>query len=77
MNKGINTLINETRVNITNAINEGLKAGLPIAVVDLIVDNAMIEIKQLLNKKLEEENVKVQEENAVLEQQIPYTEDSK
>ena len=72
MNKGINTLITETRANIANAINEGLKAGLPIAVVDLIVDGAMGEIKQILNQSLADEKAKVEQEQEVKDAQVPY-----
>lgn len=76
MNKGINTLINETKENVTKAINDGLKAGLPISVIDLIVDHAMLEIKQLLNKTLLDEAKKAKEQDAVISQQIPYKDDS-
>lgn len=61
MEKGINTLIKETKDNITKAINGGLTIGLPIAVIDLMVDNIMLEIKNSLNNVLQQEQVKYNE----------------
>ena len=72
MNKGINTLIKETKGNITKAVNDGLAAGLPISVIDLMVDNIMFEIKNTLNNALQQEEVKYKEQLKVQEEQVEW-----
>lgn len=74
MNKGINTLIKETKDNITKVINDGLKTGLPIAVIDLMVDNIMFEVKNTLDNALKQESEKYNEQLKIQEEQIEWVE---
>ena len=70
--KGINTLIKETKGNITKAVNDGLSAGLPISVIDLMVDNIMFEVKNTLNNALQQEEVKYQEQLKIQQEQVEW-----
>lgn len=72
MEKGINTLIRETKDNIAKAINGGLTIGLPIAVIDLMVDNIMLEIKTSLNNALQQEQVKYNEYLQAQSEQVEW-----
>lgn len=72
MNKGFNTLVKETKGNIREAINNGLKAGLPISVIDLIMDGVIVEVKMLVDKAINEELKKQEQGSKVPEGQIPY-----
>lgn len=72
MDKGINTVIKETKNNIAKAINEGLNTGLPIAVIDLMVDNIMFEIKNNLNTALQQEQIKYQAQLEAEAQQVGW-----
>lgn len=74
MNKGINTLIKETKDNIAKAINDGLKTGLPIAVIDLMVDNIMFEVKNMLDNNLKKESEQYNEQLKAQEEQIEWVE---
>ena len=58
MEKGINTLIKETKDVIIKAINE---SNLPIGIIDLIIDNIMYEVKNGLNAALTKEQVEYDE----------------
>lgn len=55
MAKGFNTAVMETRKSITDAINNGLQQGVPISVINIIVDSALFEIRTGLDKVLKEE----------------------
>lgn len=69
MNQGINTFIKEFKEKLTEDVNSALKNGLPIAVVDLALDNIIMEVKGLLKETLEKE--KQQEDQP---EQIKYEE---
>lgn len=71
MGKGINTLVKETKDNIVKAINE---SKLPIAVIDLMLDNIIYEVKTGLNNTLQEEDLKYKQELEVQEQQVLWVE---
>lgn len=75
MEKGINTLIKETKDNITKAINGGLVIGLPIAVIDLMVDNIMFEIKNSLNNALQQEQIKHNEYLQAESEQVEWVDE--
>lgn len=57
MNKGINTAIEETKVELLNFVNAKLQMGLPISAMGLIIDNMS---NQLKNKIVEIINVEQQ-----------------
>ena len=70
--KGVNTIIVETRKDIANAINNGLKQGLPISVVAMIVENALMELNNGLNAALETEVKTYQEQVQIESEQVEY-----
>ena len=65
MSKGINTVIEETKTELTELINSKLKMGVPISVMGLIVDNVSNQIKpHVINAiKMESENSNSEPEN--------------
>lgn len=70
--KGINTIIVETKENIINSINTGLSQGLPVAVIDLIVDNAVAQIKTTLNEQLKNETETYENAKQLENEQVEY-----
>lgn len=69
MNSGINTCITNFKKELADKINQYLKEGVPVSVVDLVLDNLIIEVKDVLKEtiKKEEEQAKVKEEQVVYE----------
>lgn len=72
MDKGINTLIVETKKEIVDVVNNAISKGLPYAVVDLMINNVMLEMQGLLDKTLLAEQQKSDEEQALKDEQIPF-----
>lgn len=72
MDKGINTLIVETKKEIVDVVNNAISKGLPYAVVDLMISNVMLEMQGLLDKTLVAEQQKADEEQALKDEQIPF-----
>lgn len=70
--KGVNTIIVDTRKDIANAINNGLRQGLPISVVAMIVENALVELNNGVNTVLENENKVYQEQVQIENEQVEY-----
>ena len=73
-NKGVNTIILEGKKEILNAVNGCLEKGVPISVVQLIMENLMFEINNSLNDTIAKEDVKYQEQLKVEDEQIEYIE---
>lgn len=71
-NKGINTIIDETRREIVKSVNDGINKGLPIAIIDLMLDSIVMEVKNGLNNALINERQKYEEESKVESDQIVY-----
>ena len=67
MNKGINTCIVDFKKELADKINQYLKEGVPVSVVDLALDNLIVEVKQVLKETLEKES---QQADAVAEQVV-------
>lgn len=69
MSSGINTCITNLKKELADKINQYLKEGVPVSVVDLVLDNLIIEVKDVLKEtiKKEEEQAKVKEEQVVYE----------
>lgn len=65
MTKGINTLIEETKTELTDFVNSKLKMGLPISVMGLIIDNMSNQIKPHIISaiKMESESSNSKQEN--------------
>ena len=55
MNKGINTIIQETKKEMADLVNEKLKLGLPISVIGLILDGICYEVANGIKSSLIEE----------------------
>lgn len=72
MDKGINTLIVETKKEIVDVVNNAISKGLPYAVVELMISNVMLEMQGLLDKTLLAEQQKSDEEQALKDEQIPF-----
>lgn len=71
MNKGINTLITDFKKDLTDRVNQGLREGLPISVIHLVIDNIFVEINGLLEDtlKTEEEQYSQSQQGKVEETQ--------
>ena len=74
--KGVNTIIVETKGSILESINNGLRQGLPVSVVSMIVENIMYEIDKTLTKDLEKEANEYQRQLEVESEQVVYKEPS-
>ena len=61
MNKGIDTIVEETKVEVAKIVNTKLKEGLPISVISLIMEGVLFEIKAILNKSLQMEAKQLEE----------------
>ena len=64
MQKGINTAIEETKVELLNLVNSKLQMGVPISVMGLIVNNLLTQINNetlKIVKQEEAENKKAEE----------------
>jgi hypothetical protein len=73
--KGTNTIVTETRKEIADSINNGLKK-LPISVVAMIVENALVELNQGLTDALANEGKVYQEQVQVEAEQVEYVPES-
>lgn len=71
--KGVNTLIRETKENIAKAVNEGLTNGLPIGVIETMLDAIMLEVRMALDTALQQEKERYESESDVEKEQIEYT----
>ena len=54
MNKDINLIIEETKAELLNFVNNKLQV-LPISVIDLIIDNISIQLKREIIKTINKE----------------------
>ena len=64
MQNGINNFIVDFKKEMADKINHYLNEGMPVSVVDLVLDNLAVEVKQVLKDTLEKE---VQQANATIE----------
>lgn len=74
--KGVNTIITETRGNILESINNAIRQGVPTSVVSMIVENIMYEIDKALVKELEREANEYQKQLEIESEQVVYEEPS-
>lgn len=68
----MNTLIEQTRKEVTDLLNEKLAQGCPISVVNLILENIMFELRDGIKNALAREQEKMQEQQAAQQEQVPY-----
>ena len=72
MQKGINTIIDETRTEITDWVNNKLNMGLPPTVVGLILDNIMFGLKDITKVVKDKEFEQYNEQLKAETEQIEY-----
>lgn len=76
MQKGINTLIEETKEGMTNYINNALRQGVPVMAISLIMSNLIYEIcdtsKEVITQEKATYAKKEAEEKKAKENQIEY-----
>ena len=63
MNKNINLVIEETKAELLNFVNNKLQV-LPISVMDLIIDNISIQLKREIIKTINNEEPQQNDKNA-------------
>lgn len=76
MQKGINTLIEETKQTMTDAVNAALKEGVPIVAIDLILQSLCFEVrdtaKSVIEKETEQAQKEYEKEQQALAEQVEY-----
>ena len=60
--KGINTIIKETKDGIVTSVNQGIQKGLPMSVIELMLDSIMMEVRSATNDALAKEKASYEEE---------------
>lgn len=68
-----NTIIVDAKKKLTNNINEILQSGLPIAVVDLILDGIVSEVKTVLQNHLQQEAKQMAEQRQIESEQVEWS----
>jgi hypothetical protein len=61
-NKNINLIIEETKAELLNFVNNKLQV-LPLSVMDLIIDNISIQLKREIIKTINNEEIQQNDEN--------------
>ncbi|WP_300903845.1 hypothetical protein, partial [Faecalibaculum rodentium] len=63
--KGINTTINEFREGLTNYINEGIRNGIPLSVIQMDLELKFVNIQKLMTELLEQDHKQYDEQLSV------------
>ena len=69
MDKGFNTIVETTRKELTGVINA---SGLPISVVSLIIENILMEVRNGVDKTIQQEAIKYAEQEKNISEQIEW-----
>lgn len=72
--KGVNTLIVEAKDNLTNAINDCIKTGIPPAMVSIIVESLLMDLNNNVKVLLDKEKQEYEEQEKVESEQVVYEE---
>lgn len=72
MNTGINTLIEQTKKELADLINQKLQQGMPISMVGLILDTLMYEVKNNIEIAIAQEQERVKEQTKATNEQVEY-----
>lgn len=72
MNTGINTLIEQTKKELADLINQKLQQGMPISVVGLILDTLMYEVKNNIEIAIAQEQERVKEQAKAASKQVEH-----
>lgn len=70
--KGINTIIKETRDGIVTSVNQGIQRGLPMSIIELMLDSIMMEVRSATNDALAKEKASYEEELKIEAEQVEY-----
>ena len=74
--KGVNTIIVETKNNILESVNNGLKQGLPIAILQLTLSEIMAQVNATLNDTLKSEHDDYQKQVQIENEQVEYVQEN-
>ena len=72
--KGVNTLVVETKEELTNAINKCLQDGIPAAMVSIMLESLLMDLNNNVKIILEKEK-KEYEESVSNEEEIKYVDE--
>ena len=72
-----NTAIIEARQEVFNVVNKMLGDGMPIAIVDMVLDFVSSQVKVTLQKHIEQEKAEAVAEQEILNSQVEWTEEEK
>lgn len=70
--KGINTIIKETKDGIVTSVNQGIQRGLPMSIIELMLDSIMMEARSATNDALAKEKASYEEELKIEAEQVKY-----
>ena len=73
--KGVNTLIVEAKDNLTNAINDCIKTGIPPAMVSMMLESLLMDLNNNVKVILEKEKQEYEEQEKVESEQVKYEEE--
>lgn len=72
--KGVNMLIVEAKDNLTNAINDCIKTGIPPAMVSMMLESLLMDLNNNVKVILEKEKQEYEEQEKVESEQVVYEE---
>lgn len=73
--KGVNTLIVESKTKLTNSINECLQDGIPASMVSIILESLLMDLNNNLKVILEKEQKEYEEKEEAESNQVKYEEE--
>ena len=73
--KGVNTLIVESKTKLTNSINECLQDGIPASMVSIILESLLMDLNNNVKVILEKEQKEYEEKEEAESKQVKYEEE--
>ena len=73
--KGVNTLIVESKTKLTNSINECLQDGIPASMVSIILESLLMDLNNNVKVILEKEQKEYKEKEEAESNQVKYEEE--
>lgn len=73
--KGVNTLIVESKTKLTNSINECLQDGIPASMVSIILESLLMDLNNNVKVILEKEQKEYEEKEEAESNQVKYKEE--
>lgn len=71
--KGINTTINEYREGLTAYINEGIRSGIPLSVIQMDLELKFANIDKLMKELLAKEEEQYEQTKIAEQEQVEWT----